>query len=404
MKTFPVGTTYDGGEIKVADAPRKKMPQRDLISGLVRSDIEACSRLNQQVVSVPAKNQFFEAVHLAHAMHFPLIISPDALWVTIAQGLANHINENAERLRKRFVSHEGKQKIFVRRDEFLRGSPENDWPGAFAEFSAQIKTYIGDETHSMIVADFSTTGPVEKAASEVVLMDAMRSYFQYGMVTCCGIPTITLEGSVEDWERLRAKARAWSAPAARSSFIEVAGSTDPLGLAWWTDSLAQVLDKFVEAAKGVIDRKWWNSIVNVDGGSGVPTVGGWLNWLFPYLDGGSGKLRKNEFVGRSDRRGPGDNEFPSSVSKVPFEWKYYDQVFDYEFLGGVLGIGQDVAGDAPLKERLRTESGLDAQQADALDLAVKPLLGWAIRQKPGTGAKKPGTTMFEDPSNYPYYK
>lgn len=64
-------------------------------------------------------------------MHYPLVLDPDVIWLTIAQGLANHINVNAEKLRRRFVAHDGKKKIIVRRDSFLRGSPENDWPGAF---------------------------------------------------------------------------------------------------------------------------------------------------------------------------------------------------------------------------------------------------------------------------------
>lgn len=73
-------------------------------------------------------------------------------------------------------------RITVRRDDFVKGSPENPWPEAFGEFSAAIREHLGD-AHGLIVADFSTTGPVERAASEVVLLDAMQAYFSYEMLT-----------------------------------------------------------------------------------------------------------------------------------------------------------------------------------------------------------------------------
>jgi hypothetical protein len=49
-----------------------------------------------------------------------------------------------------------------------------------------------------MVCDFSTTGPVERVVSQVVLMDALRKYFTYVIRTICGIPTVTLEGTPAD--------------------------------------------------------------------------------------------------------------------------------------------------------------------------------------------------------------
>ncbi len=47
----------------------------------------------------------------------------------------------------------------------------------------------------VFVCDFSTTGPIERAASEIVLMDAMQSYFDYVLQWICGTPEVTLLGS-----------------------------------------------------------------------------------------------------------------------------------------------------------------------------------------------------------------
>lgn len=40
-----------------------------------------------------------EAVHEAFSRHYPLALSPDSIWLTIAQGFAHHVTENAETLR-----------------------------------------------------------------------------------------------------------------------------------------------------------------------------------------------------------------------------------------------------------------------------------------------------------------
>lgn len=322
----------------------------DHMKQLVRSPLEAVSRPPKgNVVQGLGIHQFVGAAGMAFASHYPLVLSPDSVWVTVAQGLANHINRHAEAVRKRFVAHEGKVQIVIRRDSFIKGATDNDWEGAFGEFSARIKEHIGAANHAMIVSDFSTTGEVERAASEVVLMDAMQSYFEYGMMTMCGIPDIELAGTVEDWEKLRHKIDGWSFD----------GAAD---LSWWTNPLKRVLDAFVSAAKGVVDREWWESFYKENGGFGsgaVSKISGWINWLFPYVQG-QDQLVPNPKMGLSGLQygdGLAEDDYPSSLSKVPFEWNYYGQVFNMELLAGVTSVVQDGA-----------------------TCAVAPSVGWGVRE------------------------
>ena len=51
----------------------------------------------------PMANAFITAVHTAFSNHYPLVLSPDAIWLCIMQGLSMHINENSEKLRSYFV-------------------------------------------------------------------------------------------------------------------------------------------------------------------------------------------------------------------------------------------------------------------------------------------------------------
>lgn len=344
--------------------PYATLSQKAFLERMVDGPVEACSHRRGQVLNVPHGNQLIAAVHLAHAKHYPLVLSPDMIWLTITQGFAKHVKANSERLRKHFVAHEGKITLEVRDDSLVRGSPDNDWTRSFGEFSSQIRGHIGEATHSMLVSDFSTTGPVEKAASEIVLMDAMQCYFNYFERTMCGIPSVRLLGSVEDWERLYAKAQALDGRSSR--VIEVTSDRD-LGLGFWLPSLLEVLTGFVNVAKGMVDRSWWSSIYNLNSGSGGPYIGGWISWLFPYLEDGQQNRMIGQFGGGMSGLHVGD--FPNSLSKAPFVWKVYEKLFDYQFLAGLTGVS------------------LDNETRE-----IGPVIGWAVRPEHSGPSKRAGYT------------
>ena len=125
------------------------------------------------------------------AQHLPLGSSPDHIWTLITYAFAKHVvDAHAEELRSNFVAHEGKNKLIVRTpgDFQMSGHDGNPDSGAsakewerfvFPEFSRQIKTNIGDETHTLLTDNFSTSTPSSIAASEIVLMSAMKNYFSY---------------------------------------------------------------------------------------------------------------------------------------------------------------------------------------------------------------------------------
>ena len=66
-------------------------------------------------------NAFIQACELAWAKHYPLKIDPSHIWLCITQGVALHVEQNAEKLREKWVKHEGKKKLIVNRDGFVKG-------------------------------------------------------------------------------------------------------------------------------------------------------------------------------------------------------------------------------------------------------------------------------------------
>lgn len=325
---------------KVADAFNKR----------TNSTVEACGANVGSIVSGGA-HALVETIHMSYAKHYPLVLSPDTIWLTIAQGFANHVNANAEKLRKRFVSHEGKKMILIDEPSFVKGSPDNNWQGTFAQFSTEIEKHIGKK-RDLVVSNFSTTGLIEKAASEVVLMDSMKSYFKYAVRTLCGIPTIILTGTVEDWKNIRTRAE----------------NLAEFELDWWVKALVPTLDHFVKAAEGNPDIKFWDTMYKQDGGSGGPYISGWINTLMPYLEHYKGGFIKNKYTEEWSKGGTFHgctmDQYPGSLAKVPFKWEINGRTHDMEFLGGLVGTHQ--------RE----------------DLSIEPAIGWAVRDA-GTSREGP---------------
>jgi hypothetical protein len=276
-------------------------------------------------------NTFAQIVHTAFSMHHPLRITPDAIWFCLSQSFANHINQNAKTLQNKIVSFEGKKEIEIFRDQFVKGNPNNDWQGCFPEFSSQIKSHIGDELHSSIVANFSTTGPVERAVSEIVLMDSMQSFFDYVVHTRCGIPSFYITGTKSDWSAMRQKIPAWS-------------KIDPT-LADWVKALDQILSEFESAFDGKTNDLFWDSIYKYHSGSGGASCSGWINNLFLYIQTKKGHLVKHNPASQpwdSKTRGSvKPNQFPGGFSMAPFTWKYLGAQFPMAFVGGIVGATQD---------------------------------------------------------------
>ena len=78
-----------------------------------------------------------------------LIALIDDIWLCIIQGVSGHINANSEKLRALLMPHQGKEKLEVRRDDFVRGK-QNAWHTVLFELSGKIKDRVGEQSHAMV--------------------------------------------------------------------------------------------------------------------------------------------------------------------------------------------------------------------------------------------------------------
>ena len=325
--------------------------------------LEASSRPDARFVGGMVLHPVIQALHMAFVDHRPVILSPDMIWLLLCQGLAAHVRLDPERWRNEFVAHEGRRPVVIIRNDLVRGEPGSRWDDAVETLSAAVREHLAPGSE-LFRPSFSTTGTAERIAAEVVFLDAMGGYFDYGICTLCGIPAIGLEGTVEDWRLLAERAEGFAR----------------FDLEWWVGPLRPILAEFVAAAGGMPDPIVWKSIYRWDEISGGDCVTGWIVSFFPYLWNNAGTSQRNEwFVEGAKRRGwasgPASHELPSSIARVPFKWDYLGTMLDMEFLGGFVGVTQ-------------------LQPS----LALRPEIGWAIREcKPLLAVRDLGWTFGGEP-------
>lgn len=230
----------------------------------------------------------------AFATHRPLVLSPDDIWLCVSQQFARYVTLNQSKLRKHFVNFSDKESLSVTVDKPLR-DPSLDWNEVTRQFSQQIKANTKGNIADLFTADFSTTCSTGRTVSQMTLMQAMQSYFDYEIiVVVCGIPSITLEGQPADWEHLLRKVQ----------------RLKKYGMKRWLKSLEPILREFIKASEGQPDIAFWKDIVmkyrptelisSRSCGSNKPTpteLDGWFTKLFYYDSKGK---KANHYYADSD--------------------------------------------------------------------------------------------------------
>jgi len=264
------------------------------------------------------------ALHTAYEQHYALKLSVSDFIILIGQGFGKHMDINSEKLRKHFVDHEEKEEIAILRDGFVRGQ-QNDWSTVFGEFADNIKKRVKGDIYDIVIDDSSVATPTSRIVSELTLMDCMKGFFDYVVVTRCGIPEITLQGAKEDWEGLRTKVRK----------LNEMNKDNCLQLDFWLKQITPVVDKICETAiDKKIDREFWSGIYKYSNpGSGTPFISGWITKFFPYLPDGVNKFTEPAQIKT--------NNIPKQISSLDFIWDYHNTLIGMKFHGGFLGAKYD---------------------------------------------------------------
>lgn len=294
------------------------------------------NKLRKEVFSLPAKhkdlqvapsrlNGFVETIHVAFDEHRPLVISPDDVWLTICQAFGNHIAYTQDQEGNHLVSAGAPNTITVFIEDLAQEN-QKGWEQLVHGFNDSLVIHLNNSAVALVNQKFSTTTPIITTAYQITLMDAVKSHFSYIGESGCGIPSITLLGTTQDWQQI---------------YDRLDGFNE-YGMEFWTRELKPVIKEFVNASEGNPNVEFWQSIYKHEVFYGTTSVTGWIHKFFPYLKSSKNmepdvqEWREVEFK-KTYRLNPyikGNShllstestfDFPKGFVNVPFVWKEQHQ-------------------------------------------------------------------------------
>lgn len=282
--------------------------------------------------AVPAYNGLVSAICNAYNTHHELVLRPDDVWQAINTQFSFYVNKNAEELRDIFVDFQGKKQLVITAAGTLFTADFGSMAKRMVD--EQIVNNIKDPSiAAWLLPCFSTTMPNDRIAGSVTVMSTLQAYFEYKFCLMCGIPRVTLLGTVDDWKRLRAKAD--RLPEFDLGYGHMKA---------WHGMLSHVLDQFVRAAKGNPDIGFWDRVCSHHGGGSGPSfLSGWVTVFCVFTE-------KGEWQGQRGGRSQGfrvgglqwpqidTEDLPNGVVSVPVLVDDNGVEYETQMLAGQFGF------------------------------------------------------------------
>ena len=299
---------------------------------------------------VPILCAFYEA----HAIHYPIRLKPDDIWLLIIQAFSNHININSEELRHKFVNFNGKKVLSIDFEKIndIKNVIKQHYEDFIIQINNKIKDYLGKELIDILNPNFTTTDKNSTIICKLSAMNAFKKYFEYKMnigISICGIPYIILEGSVEDYKEILKKI----------NFLK------KYDFNWYVDRIIPHINKMIEAKEGNIDTNYFKSFIQDEkitesmGGNNclppdlrkkseikikVDYIKGWFLDFFAYY----GKEKKYKKMTGRYIKIEDFNSLAEQILVVPFKMedriqsKIYEMKFNVGFFGCSLNSKKEV--------------------------------------------------------------
>ena len=294
------------------------------------------------------KKSLIRGLMLAYENHYPITVSPDMILILFLQGYSRFMEKYSEKFRNQYVNFEGKKELSVKRNGITPEKATKEiWQGIVDEFTTKIKESVGEDIISNLESNFTTTKPVHLTTSQLSIMSSMKQYFTYKVVMCvCGISSIKLEGSLEDWQKIKKK----------FEFL----SKKEFGLNWWTESLIPIINKIIETKIYYSQNKdinyelrtFWKDMIRLKKGWVYePTViDGWIVKFIPNLSEEEPKVfQKLE-----------DSDIPDEIISCPLKLIFIDE------------------NNNETKYDCALASGFYGMIQDEITYTVKPVIGYSI--------------------------
>ncbi len=320
---------------------------------------------NEEEIYSHEKSSLIQGLIYAYKNHYPITVTPDMIWILILQGFSRFMEKYENLVRERFVNFTGKKDLKVERLDYSPQSATKEvWDGIMKEFVEKIGKNVGQETIDNLECNFSTTSPAALVTSQVSIMSAMKQYFTYKVLMAgCGISSITLEGSLQDWEKIKSKLEFLSTKA----------------LKWWTKHLIPIIDNIIATkkyynSKGKLSKElieFWKGMIRLKGKGDMydpHMVNGWIVKFIPNLSNEKPEVYEEIY----------ETNVPDQIISCPMELTWLSltgKKIDYScsLFSGFYGMVQDketfnvrpVIGYAIVVEN-KTESDITVEQKNKI--------------------------------------
>jgi hypothetical protein len=293
-------------------------------------------------------NGFVNTCLLAYNEHHDLYLKPNDVWLCILSQFGLYVNYHTSALRKRVVNFEGKLQLEVKHEEI-------DIDRMASDFIGQTNEYLTDEIKTISSATFTTSTVHDKLVSNLMFLCIMKKFFALRYYLKCGLPSVTLYGTVADWELLLDLTKSLSqfdeldysnCYDEYEDYFEYDDSNEHY-INKWLELLVPILENFIRTAKGEDSddlKKWWNQICHVYSGASGPTyISGWLSTFCMMQEDTDRKcfvFRNNKTLDNITSQWPfiDVDDVPSGFLYAPLEIVVGEKVRQCKIYAGLMGM------------------------------------------------------------------
>ena len=280
------------------------------------------------------KKSLIQGLIEAYKNHYPITVTPDMIWLLFLQGYSRFMEKYHEWVRTNYVNFENKKTIHVARFDMIpEKATKEEWQDILNEFTQKIKNNVGENIISSLESNFSTTSKVSLTTSQLSIMSAMKNYFTYKcLMVGCGVSSITLEGSLEDWQKIKSKLEFFS--------------KKEMCLLWWIKHLIPIIDKIIMTKnyynqnKTINEeiRNFWKDMIRFKKGVEYNPnyINGWIIKFIPNYEEQKPKLY-DELK---------EDDVPDQIISCPFELTALNMdktktIYKCSLASGFFGMIQD---------------------------------------------------------------
>ncbi|SPO00760.1 uncharacterized protein DNG_03508 [Cephalotrichum gorgonifer] len=334
-----------------------------LMSSLDATDLSAADHGLQ-----PSADSFLRGAIQAWGEHHHLMIRPEEVWFTILVQLNFYMGTHAEEVRDLFVNHEGRETILVE---------DYTWMLVLERFQYEIQDRVKtDWLLEWIQPNFTTTTDSDRMTANVLMMGLMKQYFNYEGSIICGLPSVTLLGTKEDWQSLYD----------RLEHLPDFGAEPEA----YQRRLRPILSRFVASfddpdSKEIIS--FWNSIVVAESthicGDPPYYINGWLTGFW-YWDANGEEFARND-RGIADLDGVtyarvSIEDLPIGYAQAPFIMRDFKGVERFEAMVLAGTVGKSITEGYPegYVEAYERAGGEGLEEDPAQHSTLQPGSGWLL--------------------------